>query len=271
LAVLLAYGACFEAARFLQQKIVFSAVKNRPPYAIASVDSALVLATILQMEGPMRVTDAAVRLGVSVSTAHRLLGMLVYRDFAEQQPDRRYGAGPLLRSGPVPQTPVARLREAAMPHLRRLVDSLGETANLMVLAGADVRFVATVECGHVLRVGDRTGRTLPAHRSSGGKAVLAGRPPDELRALLAAVDDEAVTRLQRELRTVRRRGFAVNYQETEDGLTAIGVAVPSRDGSPRAAICLAVPTARYNLDLLPVWGAALTATAEQVALDHEVT
>ena len=59
-------------------------MKNRPPYAIASVDSALLLATLLQHEGPMRVTDAAERLGVSASTAHRLLGMLVYRDFAEQ-------------------------------------------------------------------------------------------------------------------------------------------------------------------------------------------
>ncbi|HEU5421841.1 MAG TPA: IclR family transcriptional regulator [Streptosporangiaceae bacterium] len=246
-------------------------MKNRPPYAIASVDSALVLATLLQLEGSMRVTDAAERLGVAVSTAHRLLGMLVYRDFAEQLPDRRYGAGPLLRSGPVPQTPVARLREAAMPHLRRLVDAQGETANLMVLAGADVRFVATVECGHVLRVGDRTGRSLPAHRSSGGKAVLAGLPAEELGALLAGVDDNAVPRLQRELRTIRRRGFAVNDRETEDGLTAIGVAIPSRDGAPRAAICLAMPTARYALDLVPAWAAALTAAAEQVALDPGVT
>ena len=93
-------------------------MKNKPAYAIASVDSALLLATLLQQEGPMRVTDAAARLGVSVSTAHRLLGMLVYRDFAEQLPDRRYAAGPVLRRGPVQQASVARLREVALPHLR---------------------------------------------------------------------------------------------------------------------------------------------------------
>ena len=145
-------------------------MKNRPAYAIASVDSALLLATLLQQEGAMRVTDVAARLGVSVSTAHRLLGMLVYRDFAEQLPDRRYAAGPVLRRGPVQQASVTRLREVALPHLRRLVDAVGETANVMVLAGSDVRFVATVESDQVLRVGDRTGRTLPAHLSSGGKA-----------------------------------------------------------------------------------------------------
>src|SRR6478672_292805 len=100
----------------------------------------------------MRVTDAAERIGVSGSTAHRLLGMLVYRDFAEQLPDRRYGSGPVLRGGAVPRASVGRLREVALPHLRGLVDALGETANVMVLAGTDVRFLATVECDHVLRV-----------------------------------------------------------------------------------------------------------------------
>src|SRR3954447_21555944 len=109
----------------LSEGIAFSAVKNRPPYAIASVDAALLLATLLQQEGPTRITDAAERLGVSRSTAHRLLGMLVYRDFAERWRARRYGPGPLMRGGALPREPVAGLGEAALPHLRRLVEQLG--------------------------------------------------------------------------------------------------------------------------------------------------
>jgi IclR family acetate operon transcriptional repressor len=251
----------------LSEGTPFSAVKNRPPYAIASVDAALLLATLLQQEGPMRITDVAERLGVSRSTAHRLLGMLVYRDFAEQLPDRRYGPGPLMRSGALPQEPVARLREAALPHLRRLVDEMGETANLMVLAGADVRFVATVECDHVLRVGDRTGRTLPAHHASGGKAMLAALPPEQLDDVLRTLEAPESYRLQRDLRTVRRRGFAVNDQATETGLTAVGAAVPVGEGSPPTAISLAMPSARFSRDRLPEWGAAVTAAAAAIAGD----
>jgi DNA-binding IclR family transcriptional regulator len=241
-------------------------VKNKPTYAIASVDSALLLATVLQQEGSLRVTDAAARLGVSVSTAHRLLGMLVYRDFAEQLPDRRYGAGPVLRGGPVPQATVTRLREVALPHLRRLVGVLGETANVMVRAGADVRFVATVECDHVLRVGDRAGRTLPAHLSSGGKALLAALDPDQLAEALGALEPAAAVRLERELGTVRRRGYAVNDQQTEAGLTAVGVAVPATGaGALGAALSVAAPSVRCSRDLLPVWGAALTEAAAGIA------
>ncbi|TFV66958.1 UNVERIFIED_ORG: IclR family transcriptional regulator [Bacillus sp. AZ43] len=242
-------------------------MRNKPPYAIASVDSALLLATVLQQEGPLRVTDAAARLGVSASTAHRLLGMLVYRDFAEQLADRRYGPGPLLRGGVVPRATVGRLREVALPHLRELVDRLGETANLMVLAGADVRFVATVECGHVLRVGDRTGRTLPARDTSGGKALLAGLPPETLAEILGDLGEPAAAQLLRELRTIRRRGFAVNEEQTEAGLTAVGAAVPSGGEGPPAAVSVALPSVRFSRDALPQWGAALTAVAAAIADD----
>jgi IclR family acetate operon transcriptional repressor len=245
-------------------------VKNAPSYAIASVDSALQLATALQVEGSLGVSEAAERLGVARSTAHRLLSMLVYRDFAEQLPDRRYGPGPVLR-GAVPRAPVARVREVALPHLRRVVDAVGETANVMVLAGSEVRFIGTVECDHILRVGDRTGRTLPVHLSSGGKAVLAGLDRDELAAFLDPLGDAGAARLERELRTVRRRGFAVNDQETETGLTAVGVAVPDPEGAVRAALSLAVPTARYSRDRLPEWGAVLLAAAAGVSRDLALT
>jgi IclR family transcriptional regulator, acetate operon repressor len=242
-------------------------VKNKPPYAIASVDSALLLATLLQQEGAMRVTDAAERLGVSVSTAHRLLGMLVYRDFAEQLPDRRYGPGPLMQGQALPPEPVHRLRETALPHLRRLVDRIAETVNLMVLTGSDVRFLATVECDQILRVGDRTGRTLKAHLSSGGRAVLAGLTREELGAALAGLPEDAVGELQRELRAVRRRGFAINDQETERGLTAVGVAVPAAGGVKGAALSVAVPTVRFSRGHLPSWSAALADTADAIARD----
>jgi DNA-binding IclR family transcriptional regulator len=242
-------------------------VKNKPPYAIASVDSALLLATLLQQEGAMRVTDAADRLGVSVSTAHRLLGMLVYRDFAEQLPDRRYGPGPLLRGAGLPRATIARLREVALPHLRGLVAQLGETANLVVLAGTEVRFVATVECEHVLRVGDRTGRTLPARLSSGGRALLAGLPADALAGAVGDVDEPEAARLRRELRSVRRRGYAVNDQATEAGLTAVGVAVPPVPGAPPAALSLAMPSVRFSRRAAPAWGAALASAGAAIAAE----
>jgi DNA-binding IclR family transcriptional regulator len=243
-------------------------VKNRPQYGIDSVDHALHLAAILQQEGPLRVSEAAERLGVARSTAHRLLAMLVYRDFAEQDEDRRYLPGPLLRRPARPE-PVAILRQAALPHLRTLMEKSGETANLAVLVNDQVRFVATAECPHILRVGDREGRTLPAHLASAGLAVLATRSDAEVMALYATPDSPVadVPALLRELRRVRHRGFAVNNQHTEHGLTAIGCAVPSAAGPVTAGLSIAMPTARYHRDRLAGWSDNLATAAARIQQD----
>ncbi|GLY70389.1 IclR family transcriptional regulator [Amycolatopsis taiwanensis] len=235
-------------------------MKNKPQYAIESVDHALHLATLLQQEGPLRVSEAADRLGVSRSTAHRLLSMLVYRDFAEQGGDRRYQAGPVLRAAGTSGAPVALLRRVALPHMQQLVARVRETANLMVRVDASVRFVASVESDQVLRVGDRVGRVLPAHLASGGKALLAALPPHELAELYPDPEAAGVNlpKLRRELGLVRKRGFAINDQLTETGLTALGMVIPEPDGRPFAALSIAMPAVRFDRDLLSTWVSALS-------------
>ncbi|MBB3045677.1 helix-turn-helix domain-containing protein [Nocardioides sp. LMS-CY] len=227
-------------------------MKNRPSYAIESVDNALLLAQLLLLEGPMRVTDAAARLGVSPSTAHRLLAMLVYRDFAEQDADKRYRPGRLLHGSPSTAVPLSTLRQTARPHLQRLVDRTDESANLVVLTGSEARFVLTVECDQLLRVGDRTGKSLPAHVSSGGKAMLSVLDDDALGEALADLEPAERARVRRALRAVRQNGFAINNELTEAGLTAIGVPVSWADGMT-AGISLAMPTARFSRDRVSGW------------------
>jgi IclR family acetate operon transcriptional repressor len=241
-------------------------VKNKPVYGIESVDHALHLAAILQQEGPIRLTDAAARLGVARSTAHRLLGMLVYRDFAEQGADRRYVAGPLLRRPAAPE-PVTELRRIALPHLRALTARMRETTNLMVVIGDQARFVGTVECDQVLRVGDREGRVLPAHLASGGRAVLATLSEETVAALFSAPDSPVtdLARLLRDLRRIRRQGFAINEQKTETGVTAIGCVVPGPTDAVPAAVSIAMPTVRYHRDRLTGWIQDLTTTAERIS------
>ncbi len=237
-------------------------------YSIDSVDHALHLATILQLEGPLRVADAADRLGVARSTAHRLLAMLVFRDFAEQDANRRYIAGPVLRR-PTATEPVAELRRLALPHLQALSFRTDETVNLMLVVADQVRFVATVECTQVLRVGDREGRMLPAHKASGGRAVLAERTDDEIVALYSTPDsgDVDIEALLRELRRVRRQGFAINDQDTETGLMAIGRALHAGPGAVTAAVSIAMPKIRYRRELLGTWTQALATAVDRIESD----
>ncbi|MFG1667864.1 IclR family transcriptional regulator [Streptomyces sp. Y7] len=248
--------------------------KQPPPYAVTSVDNALRIAAMLQLEGTLTVAEVARRLGVAASTAHRLLAMLVYRDFAVQDAGRAYRAGPVLELAAHSQSATSKLRAASLPHLRRLVDLLDESANLTVRTGDTVRFVASVESGQALRVGNREGMVFPAHRTTAGLLLLAELTPEQLAALY---DPERfadrpgelpdLTALRADLAKVRRNGFAFNRERSERGVVAIGVPVHTPNGEVSAGIAVSMPSVRYDKEQLPRLVALLRSTAADIEHD----
>ena len=140
---------------------------------------------------------------------------------------------------------------SSRPVLEALAASLGETVHLAVLEGSNVRYLDAVESSKALRVASRTGSVVAAHCTASGKALLAALPEAEVSALfagraLAALTVRSTTtrsRLQAELRQVRRRGYAVNVGESEEGVTSIAVAVR---GPRPAALVVSGPVARMT-------------------------
>lgn len=225
-------------------------MRKKPHDALQSVDNALLLVHLLRDQGVVTVSEAAAALGISVSSAHRILVTLVYRDFAAQNESRAYLPGPALSLQPGSARPVAALRDVLVPVMRALSRELAETITLGVRVDSRVRVVAAAEAPRVLRVADQEGTVLPAHLASSGKAMLAFLPADEIRELFRADEGLALTeaedrKLSLELAAVRRNGFAVNHGEAEQGVSAIGVPVRARDGRVLAGLAAAMPSARF--------------------------
>jgi DNA-binding IclR family transcriptional regulator len=246
-------------------------LKTPPPYAIASVDHALRVAAMLQLEGGLTVSEVASRLGVARSTAHRLLAMLVYRDFAVQDENRLYRAGPVLELAAHSQSRVSSLRAAALPHLVKLADLLDETVNLAIRTGDTTRFIASVECRQALRVGSREGMVFPAHRTTAGLLLLAELPQPELDEVYAAHryagrpgERPDLAWLRAELARARRKRFAVNRERSERGLVAVGVLVRDADGMAQAGLSVSMPSVRYQPAQLASLIATLTAAAHRL-------
>jgi DNA-binding IclR family transcriptional regulator len=246
-------------------------MKTPPSYAISSVDHALHIATMLQLEGRLTVSEAAARLGIARSTAHRLLTMLVYRDFAVQDESRVYHAGPVLELAAHSPSEAARLRAIALPHLHDVVDVLNESANLIARTGDTARFIASVECQQSLRVGNREGMVFPAHQVTGGLVLLAELPDDHLEALYAEErytdrpgERPDMLALGKDLAHIRRQGFAVNEGRSERGVVAIGCPVRRPDGSAAAGISISMPSVRYDPHRLKSYVATLSMAASAV-------
>ncbi len=250
-------------------------MKNKPPYAIESVDNALRILQTLRDSGEVRVSDVAAELGIARSTAHRLLAMLVYRDFAVQAEDRSYRPGPAIAAEPLRGEPALRLRQAMRPHMEVLCTQVAETINLVVLLGTQTRFLHTVESAQVLRVGDRQGTVLPAWKTSGGKALLAELSDAQLTALLRGANGrppEGMTAAERrslvnELRVVRDQGYAENIEESESGVCAVGLCLRDKTGDVVAALSVSAPSVRYTPDRLRVFLKELRTTVATAQAD----
>lgn len=246
--------------------------KEPPAYAVTSVDHALRLAVMLQLEGPTTVSAAAERLGVARSTAHRLLSMLVYRDFAVQHEDRTYRAGPVLELAMHANSDLGALRAASLTPLRHLVDTLDETANLSVRTGTTCRFLLSVEGSQALRVSNREGMVFPAHEVTGGLIALAALSDEQIESLYAEeryadrpAERPDMSRLFEDVKAVRRTGVAVNLERSERGLAAVGVAVHDAAGDTVAAVSLSMPTVRYEPDRVAGIVAALSTAAQAIS------
>jgi IclR family acetate operon transcriptional repressor len=220
---------------------------------LTSVDNALWLLQLVAERQALRVSEAADLLGVARSTAHRLLSALRRRDFLMQdKPNGVYRPGPALHAIGMAAISRIDIRRIALPVLEQLRDQTRETSSLAILEGTMSRFIECCEGLSAVRVGSRTGIVRYAHASAIGKAMLAALPDTELNRrypdeeLPAATPSSITTRhqLMVELAQVRRQGFALNWEESSDGVCAVAVALLDPSGSPLAAVSVAMPSMR---------------------------
>jgi IclR family acetate operon transcriptional repressor len=235
-----------------------AARESTPAYPISSVDNALRLLQLFRQRDSVRLTEACEYLGVAHSTAHRLLAMLVHHGFVRQDAKTRaYRPGPTLIEIGLAVVEKMDIRVLARPFLEELAAQFEETVHLVTMEGTEVRYVDAVESTRALRVAPRLGSLLPAHCTSAGKVLLAELPDAEIQRLYA--DPVALTRqtdrslgsvaqLLAALEEVRATGYGTNFEESEEGVGSVAIALRDAGGNAVAAVAVAVPTSRLSRD-----------------------
>jgi IclR family acetate operon transcriptional repressor len=159
----------------------------------------------------------------------------------------------------------------ARPFLASLADATGETANLALLDGDHVVYVAQAPSRHAMRTFTEVGARVLPHGTAVGKVLLAQLPSDEVRALLARTGmprhtDATVTDPEEfvaQLADIARRGRAIDDGEHEVGVRCLAAAVPHP--TARAAVSVSGPAARLTGEALDRIGPALTVVAARLA------
>lgn len=231
---------------------------------VQSVDRALdLLEALAAAEVALGVGELAREVGLPQGTTHRLLRSLEQRGYVHQGAGRKYSIGTAaLRLGDAAQRSLAR---SARPYLSELVELSGESANLAVLEGNDVVYVAQSPSPHSLRMFTEVGRHVTPHSTAVGKVLLAALPEDRAvgvlrRAGLPRYTDHTITDLDEllaELDATRDRGWAVDEGEQELGVRCVAVPV-HQHGRVVAAVSLSGPAGRFR-------GAAAPGLVEDMA------
>jgi DNA-binding IclR family transcriptional regulator len=223
---------------------------------VQSLDRALDVLEALASARELGVSEIAARTGLVVSTAHRLLATLAQRGYVGQNPaNGRYTLGfKVLELVGGLEARTSALRAAARPHLERIQRATGETANLVILEADRVVYVDQVEGSHSIRMFTELGSSVLAHTTGSGKAILAHRPAEALARLyprkrepferLTARTITTLAGLRDDFVRIRRRGYALDNEEHEEGVSCVATPVFDASAMAPAAISVSAPTAR---------------------------
>jgi len=228
---------------------------------IQSVDrAAALIKTIADSSHSPTVTELAASCGLNRSTTWRLLATLEAHGLIERDPiSHRYSLGyAFLRIAA--GADVDPLVRRGRPVLERLARETNETTNLAVARRFSLVYVDQVDPPHVMAP-NWFGRTVPLHATSTGKAYLAFLPQDEQQAVLprrleryTATTITDHRRLDDELASVRRDGYAVCVGELEESLFGASAPVLSEQDRPVAIVSVWGTEHRLPRERLPEVG-----------------
>ncbi|MGE0807755.1 MAG: IclR family transcriptional regulator [Burkholderiaceae bacterium] len=196
---------------------------------------------------PQPLADLAKALALPKSSLHGLLHTLAALGLASRNERGEYALGskPLQWAAAfVQQSGVIEAFNAAADRLATLHE---ETIMLAVLDGADVLYLACRPGTRALGVTFRVGGRFPASCTSSGKAMLATLSEARVRRLLGdgplptltphSLPDVAA--LLSQLETFRASGYALDDEETAEGMHCFGAPVFAA-GQPEAVAAVAV-------------------------------
>lgn len=218
---------------------------------VQSVDRAFeVLEALADAGGIATLSELAGTTGLPAPTIHRLIQSLVAGGYVRRDMAHRYALGPrLIRLG---EAAGLTLGARATPYLRALAQQIGETANLAMLEGDSVVYVAQAPSPHSMRMFTEVGRHVLPHCTGVGKALLAELPVTRVVEILGRTGLPARTErtltdegaLLDELARIREQGYAVDDGEQEVGVRCVAVAVTAQPA--RLALSVSGPSGRVT-------------------------
>lgn len=227
---------------------------------LSSLSNALRILRSYSMDKPSQgITEMSSSLQLGKSTVHRLVSTLSNEGFLVKDSETqkyRLGYSVLALSGVI--TSSLDIYTESLPIVRRLVDSVGETAHIAILDGEEVIYVMKIECNHLVRFLTHVGRRNPLYCTSSGKVLLAYKEA----AFIERIIDQGLIKhssttltdpdvLRQHLHKIKQDGYATSYEELSEGVHSVAAPIRDYTGQVTAAITIVGPKQRMVRSKIP--------------------
>lgn len=233
---------------------------RRDSSRLSSVTTAIhLLKTFTQEDDELGISELAKRLGVAKSTVHRLAGTLLEEGLLQQNPENgryRLGVG-LFTLGSLVRARLDVTSESK--HLlNELREQTQENVRLAVLERQSVVFLHDFESPQTLRLRSGTGQLRPAFCTAEGLCLVSGLREPELTKFMTysrtartpkTIVEESELRAR--VKSVKRKGYAIEDEECDEGTRCIAAPIWNGDGRIVAAVGIAGPRVRIRKNLFP--------------------
>ncbi len=236
-------------------------VKHKPAkdsggvYTVPAVKKALAIMELMAADNRgYTISEVARRCGLPVSTANVLLHSLQDCGYLNRSADRTFLLTWKLFTEGSKLLNQVKLQEVALPELERLAEITDLTIDLAIPDKIELIYAHVIQGSGDIQIQARVGQRRYFHQSAVGKAMLAFFP--EERAVefaettgLPAATPKTVTSLrtlQKELKIIRDRGYAVDMEESGRGLWGVASPIFDHTGNVVAAVGVAGTTLARN-------------------------
>ncbi len=208
-----------------------------PAAGLSGIDRVLAtLKEVARHPQGLRLEDLAKRLETPKSTIHRALAALRRAGFVDHDVGGSYRLGLEFMRVAFDHYEGLDDRSLIEPALLALRERFKETASYAKLVGAEVVYVAIIFPSGGIKLTATVGGRNPAHCTAVGKTLLAHVLPDQAAVEAYVAEYGPLLRrtpytlttakaLHRELAETRRRGYAVDREESESGVNCVALAV----------------------------------------------
>ncbi|KKB39135.1 IclR family transcriptional regulator [Bacillus thermotolerans] len=209
----------------------------------------------------MGVSEISRQMDINKSSVFRILSTLSQYGYIEQNEEtEKYRLGYRFLHISSKLLDSIDVRAEALPILKELESETNEVVHLVVYDQGEVVYIEKLDGDETLRMHSKVGKRAPVHCTSVGKAIMAYLPREEVQSIIERKGLPAHTAhtivekeiLLNELDEVKKKGYAFDLDENEEGIRCVAAPVFDHTGAVAAAVSISGPTMRMTDDRLRV-------------------